>query len=66
MVSVMRAIEYRNKQLYLRFCEELGKRPLMQIYSELGEEFYLSEERARKIVSGQRQTSGQNDQQRGP
>lgn len=42
----------RNKAMCERFYTALGKgMPIMQAYANVGEEFYLSEERVRKIIA---------------
>jgi len=54
----MHDIQRRNRALCERFYAELGKGiPIMQAYAIIGEQFYLSEERARKIIAQQRKWS---------
>ena len=47
----MTDIQRRNKHIKQRFYQLLGKYPLMEIYIQLGYEFYLSERRIREIIA---------------
>ena len=47
----MSDIQRRNQHIKQRFYQLVGKHPIMEIYAQLGYEFYLSERRIREIIA---------------